>query len=115
MVDHPFVGAGGLRWAVPCWHPTHPNCLSPSAPWAFYSWAASNEREQEWAAQTGDFTKQIMPLLLGGVFIAGLLLGRPGYEGLMPLNGSAAAVGDNSLLSTVIASQYWAHLCTSPH
>lgn len=66
--------------------------------------AASNEREQEWAAQTWDFTKQIMPLLLGGVFIAGLLLGRPGYEGLMPSEWVSAAVGDNSLLSTVIAS-----------
>lgn len=66
--------------------------------------AATKEQDQEWAAQTWDFTKQIMPLLLGGVFIAGLLLGRPGFEGLIPSEWVSAAVGDNSLLSTVIAS-----------
>jgi uncharacterized membrane protein YraQ (UPF0718 family) len=65
---------------------------------------ATREQDQEWAFQTWDFTKQIMPLLLAGVFIAGLLLGRPGYEGLIPSEWVSAAVGDNSLVSTVIAS-----------
>ena len=62
------------------------------------------EQDQEWAVQTWDFTRQIMPLLLAGVFVAGLLLGRPGYEGLIPSGWVSAAVGDNSLLSTVLAS-----------
>lgn len=62
------------------------------------------ERDQEWAVQTWSFTRQIMPLLLAGVFVAGLLLGRPGYEGLIPSEWVAAAVGDNSLLSTALAS-----------
>ena len=66
--------------------------------------AATREQDQEWAAQTWSFTKQIMPLLLGGVFIAGLLLGRPGYEGLIPSEWVSIAVGDNSLLSTLLAS-----------
>lgn len=66
--------------------------------------AATREQDQEWAAQTWDFTKQIMPLLAAGVFVAGLLLGRPGYEGLIPSEWVSAAVGDNSLRSTVIAS-----------
>jgi len=66
--------------------------------------AAIREQDQEWATQTWNFTKQIMPLLLGGVFIAGLLLGRPGYEGLIPSEWVSMAVGDNSLLSTLLAS-----------
>ena len=66
--------------------------------------AAIREQDQEWATQTWSFTKQIMPLLLGGVFIAGLLLGRPGYEGLIPSEWVSMAVGDNSLLSTLLAS-----------
>ncbi len=66
--------------------------------------AAQREQDQEWAAQTWGFTRQIMPLLLAGVFVAGLLLGRPGYEGLIPSEWVSAAVGDNSLLSTALAA-----------
>lgn len=66
--------------------------------------ASLRERDQEWAVQTWSFTKQIMPLLLGGVFVAGLLLGRPGFEGLIPSQWVSAAVGDNSLMSTLLAS-----------
>ena len=62
------------------------------------------EQDEEWAVQTWSFTRQIMPLLLAGVFVAGLLLGRPGYEGLIPSEWVGAAVGDNSLLSTALAS-----------
>jgi uncharacterized membrane protein YraQ (UPF0718 family) len=60
--------------------------------------------DREWAAQTWGFTQQIAPLLLAGVFIAGFLLGRPGQEGLIPSEWIQTAVGDNSLLSTVLAS-----------
>lgn len=63
-----------------------------------------NSAGQEWTQQSWDFTKQILPLLLGGVLIAGLLLGRPGHEGLIPSQWVAWAVGDNSLLSTLIAA-----------
>ena len=66
--------------------------------------AATREQDKEWAAQTWSFTKQIMPLLLAGVFIAGLLLGRPGHEGLIPSEWVSMAVGDNSLFSTLLAS-----------
>jgi len=60
--------------------------------------------DREWAEQTWGFTRQIAPLLLAGVFIAGFLLGRPGQEGLIPSTWVSAAVGDNSLTSTVLAS-----------
>ena len=66
--------------------------------------AATRDKDEEWAAETWMFAKQIMPLLLAGVFIAGMLLGRPGHEGLIPSEWVAAAVGDNSFESTVIAS-----------
>jgi len=66
--------------------------------------AATREEDREWAEQTWGFTRQIVPLLLAGVFIAGLLLGRPGHEGLIPSEWVTAAVGDNSLTSTMLAS-----------
>ena len=66
--------------------------------------AATRDKDEEWAGETWMFAKQIMPLLLAGVFVAGLLLGRPGHEGLVPSAWVAAAVGDNSFLSTAIAS-----------
>lgn len=66
--------------------------------------AALREQDREWSVQSWDFAKQILPLLLVGVFVAGLALGRPGHEGLIPSHWVAAAVGDNSLLSTVTAA-----------
>jgi len=66
--------------------------------------AAGRDDDREWAAQSWDFTKQIVPLLLAGVFVAGLLLGRPGFEGVIPSEWVTMAVGDNSFLSTLLAS-----------
>ena len=59
---------------------------------------------REWFAQTWDFAKQILPLLLFGVLIAGLLLGRPGHEGIIPSGWVTAAVGGNSLRANLFAS-----------
>ncbi len=67
----------------------------------------TSTREDElgdWFQQSWGFAKQIMPLLLYGVLIAGALLGRPGHEGLIPSEWVAAAVGGNSLLSNFVAS-----------
>ncbi|MFV8817699.1 permease [Haliea sp. E17] len=66
--------------------------------------AVNREQDREWAAQSWDFAKQILPLLLAGVFFAGLALGRPGHEGLIPSQWVSAAVGDDSFISTVLAS-----------
>jgi len=66
--------------------------------------AALREQDREWSIQSWDFAKQILPLLLGGVFIAGFALGRPGHEGIIPSEWVAMAVGDNTLASTIIAS-----------
>ncbi len=58
----------------------------------------------EWFAASWGFAKQIMPLLLIGVLIAGALLGRVGHEGLIPSSWVAQAVGGNSLRANFFAS-----------
>lgn len=67
----------------------------------------STEREGElrsWFESSWDFAKKIMPLLLFGVLIAGLLLGRVGQEGLIPSEYVGKLVGGNSLLSNFFAA-----------
>lgn len=58
-----------------------------------------------WRDSTWDFAKRILPLLFGGVMVAGLLMGRPGVDsGLVPSRYVAALVGGNSLFANFIAS-----------
>ena len=59
---------------------------------------------EEWLSQTWGFAKLILPLLLGGVLLAGFLLGRPGHEGIIPSEWVSAAVGGNSLASNFLAA-----------
>lgn len=57
-----------------------------------------------WFESSWGFAKQIMPLLLFGVFVAGLLLGRVGHEGLIPSTWVENAVGGNSFGANFFAS-----------
>ena len=57
-----------------------------------------------WVSASWTFAKQIMPLLLAGVIVAGLLLGRPNHEGLIPSWIIEKAVGGNLLLSNFFAA-----------
>jgi hypothetical protein len=66
--------------------------------------ATDSGEGKEWFGSSYGFAKQIMPLLLGGVLIAGALLGRPGSEGLIPSEWVTAAVGGNSLWANLFAS-----------
>ena len=59
---------------------------------------------KEWTKTSWDFARQIMPLLFFGVLVAGLLLGRPGEEGLMPSRFIERLVGGNSLFANFFAS-----------
>ncbi len=59
---------------------------------------------QDWFSSSWGFAKQILPLLLFGVLIAGALLGRPGHEGLIPAEWVSAAVGGNSVRANLFAS-----------
>jgi hypothetical protein len=58
----------------------------------------------DWFTATWDFAKQILPLLFFGVIIAGVLLGRPEEEGLIPSHWVYFAVGGNSLSANFFAS-----------
>ena len=58
----------------------------------------------QWFASSWGYAKQILPLLLGGVLVAGLLLGRPGHEGLIPPGWVETAVGGNGFVATLAAS-----------
>lgn len=58
----------------------------------------------DWFSSTWTFAKQILPLLLFGVLIAGFLLGRVGHEGIIPSEWISAAVGGNSFRANFFAS-----------
>lgn len=70
----------------------------------FFTSTSKNDELKSWFETSWDFTKKIMPLLLFGVLIAGLLLGRVGYEGLIPSEYVEKAVGGNSLAANFFAS-----------
>jgi uncharacterized membrane protein YraQ (UPF0718 family) len=59
-----------------------------------------------WVDSSWTFAKQILPLLLGGVLVAGFLLGGPGdsASGIIPNAWIEQAVGGNSLLANFFAS-----------
>ena len=59
---------------------------------------------RDWFASSWGFARQILPLLLFGVLVAGALLGRPGHEGLIPGEWVSAAVGGNSVRANLFAS-----------
>jgi uncharacterized membrane protein YraQ (UPF0718 family) len=59
---------------------------------------------ERWFLSTWDFARQIMPLLFAGVLVAGLLLGRPGSEGLIPSKWVSGLVGGNTLWANLFAS-----------
>jgi uncharacterized membrane protein YraQ (UPF0718 family) len=74
---------------------------------------------REWLDATWTLGKQIFPLLIGGVLISGLLLGRPGHDGVIPSEWISQSVGGNSFLanftsSVVGAFMYFATLTEVP-
>jgi uncharacterized membrane protein YraQ (UPF0718 family) len=66
--------------------------------------ATTRGETENWFLSTWDFTKQMMPLLFAGVLVAGLLLGRPGSEGLISSKWVSGLVGGNSLWANLFAS-----------
>ncbi|MDX9746542.1 MAG: permease [Syntrophales bacterium] len=64
----------------------------------------SREELKSWVDTTWWFMKQIFPLLVGGVLVAGFLLGRPGYSALIPETYIQGLVGGNSLWANLFAS-----------
>ena len=111
-----LVGWYGLRWWKLCLVALVPPALLAvgvsdplviftAAVVAFSAALISTDGElREWFEASWGFAKQILPLLLLGVLAAGLLLGRPGHEGLIPGDWVAWAVGGNSLRANVLAA-----------
>ena len=68
--------------------------------------STSRDETGEWFSSGWGFAKQIMPLLFGGVLVAGLLLGSPDSTdgGLIPSAWVAKMVGGNSLGANLFAS-----------
>jgi uncharacterized membrane protein YraQ (UPF0718 family) len=122
-----LAAAGGLGLAVtlvtwyglPWWKPlaiTGAGALAslwPGGPVAVFTtvaivfaWAVASEKGElgEWFDASWGFGKQILPLLLAGVLVAGLLLGRPGHQGLIPSDWIANLVGGNSFGANLFAA-----------
>ncbi len=68
----------------------------------------------EWFRESWGFAKQILPLLFFGVLVAGILLGRPGNEGLIPSEWVSRAVGGNSIMANFAASFAGAFMYFAP-
>jgi uncharacterized protein len=99
-----------MPWFIPAW--SEPEQLkvvmmvAVAAGIVGLSWLTSTDKAEmgDWFQTTWGFTRQIMPLLLIGVLVSGLLLGRPGNEGLIPNSWVAWAVGGNSLWANFFAA-----------
>jgi uncharacterized membrane protein YraQ (UPF0718 family) len=86
-------------------HPGHPSAAVLVATLGL-AWltAGRTDASGDWFSESWSNAKQIMPLLLGGVFVAGFLLGRPGHEGIVPSEWIANLVGGNSIGANFFAS-----------
>jgi len=72
--------------------------------------STSEGESKDWFSSSWENAKMILPLLLGGVVVAGLLLGRVGHEGLIPNDWVKSMVGGNSLFANFFASFFGAFM-----
>jgi hypothetical protein len=100
-----LIAAGTAVFALAMGLPHRPLIAFSAGLVAFVLLMTTTRGETEsWFIASWDFAKQIMPLLLAGVLVAGLLLGQPGSEGLIPSRWISALVGGNSLWANLFAS-----------
>ncbi|HAU28628.1 MAG TPA: hypothetical protein DCW68_00750 [Rhodospirillaceae bacterium] len=59
---------------------------------------------EDWFSASWAFAKQILPLLLFGVLVSGILLGRVGHEGLIPSPWISSMVGGNGVFANAFAA-----------
>jgi len=99
----PRGGSGGLWAAVftARWWITGALLLGLAA--MVIRWFRKDELK-DWTQSSWTFARQILPLLFLGVLAAGVLLGRPGQEGLIPSDWIHHLVGGNSPLANLFAS-----------
>lgn len=86
--------------------PRHPAlAFSSGVIFLVLSSMTSSEMTGEWLNSTWFFVKMILPLLFGGVLVAGFLLGMPGTDsGVIPSSWIARLVGGNSWHANLLAS-----------
>ncbi len=96
VVGGPWAAIHSVRWIIV-------GAAGVALTGMILTWFAPGELGQ-WCGETWGFAKQILPLLLAGVFVAGFLLGRGEHEGVIPSRWVSAAVGGNSLRSNFFAS-----------
>jgi uncharacterized membrane protein YraQ (UPF0718 family) len=69
--------------------------------WAWFT----RDELKEWVSSTWGFAELILPLLFGGVLVAGFLMGSPGGgHGIIPPEAIDRLVGGNSLRANALAS-----------
>jgi uncharacterized membrane protein YraQ (UPF0718 family) len=116
------VVLAGMLWRwhrVPLWQVLLTAVLAPAAALVFgrmeaaflvatfgIAWMTAGKCGEtgDWFDQSWSYAKQIIPLLVGGVLVAGFLLGRPGHEGLIPSQWIASLLGGNSFGANAFAS-----------
>lgn len=65
----------------------------------------SSDESKNWIDSSKTFAFQILPLLFGGILIAGFLLGMPGEDsGIIPTRWISSLVGGNSIAANFFAS-----------
>lgn len=103
--SEPVADESGIRAAVHSgkWVLTGVFALVLTA--TVFAWFARDEL-RSWVDSSWTFAKQILPLLLIGVLVAGLLLGGPGGadRGLIPSSWVQGLVGGNSVGANLFAS-----------
>lgn len=100
------VGAVVAAVALASAFPPHSPLAAFSVGVAGLIWltAGRDDEAGEWFTQSWTYAKLILPLLFAGVLVAGLLLGRPGHEALIPPEWIASMVGENTLGANLFAS-----------
>lgn len=79
--------------------------FSTGVAFLIYSGKTSSDMTKNWIDSTWSFTLMILPLLFGGVLVAGFLLGMPGTNhGIIPNEWIARLVGGNSIWANLLAS-----------
>ena len=99
----PATGSTGL-WSIifaAKWYITV--CLLVILAFILKAWFTVNELKT-WVNSTWGFAKQIFPLLVGGVLVAGFMLGRPGHPAMIPEHYIQSLLGGNSLWANLFAS-----------
>jgi uncharacterized protein len=86
------------------WHAMLPFTVAVAGLVMVSSRDSASDESRAWIEQSWGFARQITPLLLIGVLIAGFLLGRPGEEGLIPAAWIGGVVGGNSLSANFLAA-----------